>query len=66
MPVALRDRARSVLGKGVTWNAIGVPEPAPGDDADDVAADVGELVVFLCGPCADRITGQSIALEAGA
>lgn len=37
-----------------------------GEDLDDVASDVGELAVFLCTPAAGRITGQSIALQAGA
>ena len=71
MALAVRERARSASGNGVTCNAIVVVRRAAsdngdGDDDDDVAADVGELAVFLCGRSADRITGQSIALEAGA
>ena len=68
MALAVRERARNTFGNGVTCNAIAVTRVAPGvdDDHDDVAADVGELAVFLCGRTGDRITGQSIALEAGA
>lgn len=63
--IAIRARARP-LPRGVTCNAIVVENLAPDTDADDVAADVGELAVYLCTRAADRITGQSIALEAGA
>ena len=71
MALAVRERARSTSGSGVTCNAIVVVRRAAGSDEqggddDDMAADVGELAVFLCGRTADRITGQSIALEAGA
>jgi len=66
LALAIRERARSSFADGVTCNAIVVTRLASGDDGDDVAADVGELAVFLCGRTADRITGQSIALEAGA
>ncbi len=77
---AVHERLRAPFAKGVTCNAI-VLEPRPaiaergagvgvgvgvGEDLDDVASDVGELAVFLCTPAADRITGQSIALQAGA
>lgn len=60
----VRERARA-LPKPATCNAIVVENLAAGDDGDDVARDVGELVVFLCSGTADRITGQSIALQAG-
>lgn len=80
MAIAVHERLRAPFAKGVTCNAI-VVEPRPavaergagvgagvgaGEDLDDVASDVGELAVFLCTPAADRITGQSIALQAGA
>jgi enoyl-[acyl-carrier-protein] reductase (NADH) len=68
MAVAVRERASPPFAKGITCNAI-VVERAPGGgelDVDDVASEVGELAVFLCTPAADRITGQSIALQAGA
>ena len=60
-----RERAGG-LPKGATCNAIVVENLAAGDDGDDVAAEVGELAVFLCSRAADRITGQAIALQAGA
>lgn len=76
MAVAVRERASAPFAKGITCNAIVVERPpacaeldgvADGVvDVDDVASDVGELAVFLCTPAADRITGQSIALQAGA
>jgi NAD(P)-dependent dehydrogenase (short-subunit alcohol dehydrogenase family) len=77
MAVAVRERPSAPFASGITCNAI-VVERAPAgaeldgavgdvDDVDDdVASDVGELAVFLCTPAADRITGQSIALHAGA
>jgi hypothetical protein len=68
MAVAVRERASAPCAKGITCNAI-VVERAPGGgelDVDDVAPEVGELAVFLCMPAADRITRQSIALQAGA
>jgi hypothetical protein len=66
MAPVVRERAGALLAKGVTCNAIVVANLAAGDDGDDVAADAGELAVFLCTPAADRITGQAIAVEAGA
>lgn len=76
MAAAVRERASGPLAKGITCNAIVVERPLAGPgpdggadvdvDVDDVASDVGELAVFLCTPAADRITGQSIALQAGA
>jgi NAD(P)-dependent dehydrogenase (short-subunit alcohol dehydrogenase family) len=65
MARVVRDRARA-LPEAATCNAIVIANLAPGDDGDDASGDVGELVVFLCGRAAARITGQSIALEAGA
>jgi NAD(P)-dependent dehydrogenase (short-subunit alcohol dehydrogenase family) len=65
MALVVRERARALLPGGTTCNAIVVANLAAGDDGDDVAADVGELAVFLCSRAADRITGQSIAVEAG-
>ena len=68
-----RARPGGSLAKGITCNAIVVESAMRGDegdvtddDLDDVASDAGELAVFLCTPAADRITGQSIALQAGA
>jgi hypothetical protein len=76
MAVAAREHANAPFAKGTTCNAIVVARapagaeldgPTHDDDAvDDVASDVGELAVFLCTPAADRITGQSIAVQAGA
>jgi NAD(P)-dependent dehydrogenase (short-subunit alcohol dehydrogenase family) len=76
MAVAVRERASALFAHGVTCNAIVVeragavaqPDAAPvdADDVDEVASDVGELAVFLCMPAADRITGQSIAVQPGA
>jgi NAD(P)-dependent dehydrogenase (short-subunit alcohol dehydrogenase family) len=65
MARVVRDPARA-LPKGATCNAIVIENLAAGDDGDDAARDVGELVVFLSGRAADRITGQSIAIDAGA
>lgn len=65
LALLVHGRAGALLAEGTTCNAIVVEKLAPGDDGDDVAADVGELAVFLCSRAADRITGQSIALEAG-
>ena len=65
MALVVRERARGLLAKGITCNAIVVANLAPGDDGDDVAADAAELAVFLCTPAAQRITGQAVALEAG-
>jgi NAD(P)-dependent dehydrogenase (short-subunit alcohol dehydrogenase family) len=65
MARVVRERART-LPKGATCNAIVIENLAAEDDGDDAAGDVGELVVFLCSRAAERITGQSIALQAGA
>ncbi|MEA2748856.1 MAG: hypothetical protein QOI41_2999 [Myxococcales bacterium] len=62
MAVLARERAGASFAKGITCNAIGVE----GGDLDDSATDVGELAVFLCTRAAERITGQSIAVRAGA
>ena len=63
--LVVRERARALLASGVTCNAIVIGGLRDDDDHDDVAADAGELAVFLCGRAADRITGQAIALAAG-
>jgi hypothetical protein len=66
MALVVRERAGALRARAITCNAIVVANLAAGDDGEDVAADVGELAVFLCSPRAERITGQAIALEAGA
>lgn len=63
--LVVRERARALSANGVTCNAIVIGALGDGDDRDDVAADAGELAVFLCGRAADRITGQAITLTAG-
>ncbi len=55
----VRERAPALHARGTTCNAV-VVENA--DDEDDVARDVAELVLFLCSPAADRVTGQAIAV----
>jgi NAD(P)-dependent dehydrogenase (short-subunit alcohol dehydrogenase family) len=59
----VRDRATKVLARRITVNAIVVDGPAPSDAGDDVAMEVAELAVYLCGRSADGITGQTIAIR---
>jgi NAD(P)-dependent dehydrogenase (short-subunit alcohol dehydrogenase family) len=61
----VRARAANVLADRITCNAIVIDAPAPADAGDDVAMDVADLAVYLCGRAADGITGQTIAIRGG-
>jgi 2-polyprenyl-6-methoxyphenol hydroxylase-like FAD-dependent oxidoreductase len=60
----VREPVNALFARGITCNAVVLEGASTEDAVEDAAASLAEVVVFLCGAAADRITGQALAVRA--